>query len=204
MSSPAGLPGLPGPCSGGASPSGCSARVPSKRGPRNQPRRRHDAGAICNRRTIVAEITVEDPALAQRRTLRRHRSFATALLVAMGLIYVGATWLGETGFWIDLLRAGTEAALVGGLADWFAVTALVRHPPGLPIPHTAVIPRNKDRIGQGLGSFIERHFLQPKLVPARQRASGLRGRRSAVEGKSVSVRICIRGGCCLKKKKERL
>src|SRR3546814_2537520 len=114
MSSPAGLPGLPGPCSGGASPSGCSARVPSKRGPRNQPRRRHDAGAICNRRTIVAEITVEDPALAQRRTLRRHRSFATALLVAMGLIYVGATWLGETGFWIDLLRAGTEAALVGG------------------------------------------------------------------------------------------
>src|SRR3546814_1889895 len=117
MSSPAGLPGLPGPCSGGASPSGCSARVPSKRGPRNQPRRRHDAGAICNRRTIVAEITVEDPALAQRRTLRRHRSFATALLVAMGLIYVGATWLGETGFWIDLLRAGTEAALVGGLAD---------------------------------------------------------------------------------------
>src|SRR3546814_14681860 len=84
--------------------------------------------AICNRRTIVAEITVEDPALAQRRTLRRHRSFATALLVAMGLIYVGATWLGETGFWLDLLPAGTEAALVGGLPDWFAVPALF-HPP---------------------------------------------------------------------------
>src|SRR3546814_13300819 len=97
--------------------------------------------AICNRRTIVAEITVEDPALAQRRTLRRHRSFAQALLVAMGLIYVGATWLGETGFWIDLLRAGPEAALCGRLADWFDVHAFVCPPLGLPIPHTAVLPK---------------------------------------------------------------
>ncbi len=109
----------------------------------------------------------------QRRALRRHRAFATALLVAMGSVYAAATWAGADGFWIELLRAGTEAALVGGLADWFAVTALFRRPLGLPIPHTAVIPRNKDRIGQGLGRFIERNFLEPKLVAARLRQAGV-------------------------------
>lgn len=112
-------------------------------------------------------------ALLQRQALRRHRTFATALLVVMGLVYAAAAWSGQQGFWFDLLRAGTEAALVGGLADWFAVTALFRHPLGLPIPHTAVIPRNKDRIGQGLGGFIEQHFLQPQLVAARLRSAGL-------------------------------
>lgn len=109
----------------------------------------------------------------QRRALRRYRAFATALLVAMGSVYAAATWIGADGFWIELLRAGTEAALVGGLADWFAVTALFRRPLGLPIPHTAVIPRNKDRIGQGLGRFIERNFLEPKLVAARLRQAGV-------------------------------
>jgi uncharacterized membrane-anchored protein YjiN (DUF445 family) len=123
--------------------------------------------------TVVDTAIDEDAIVGQRRTLRRHRTFATLLLVTMGAIYAAATWSGETGFWIDLLRAGTEAALVGGLADWFAVTALFRHPLGLPIPHTAVIPRNKDRIGQGLGSFIERHFLEPQLVAARLRAAGV-------------------------------
>src|SRR3546814_3278581 len=84
----------------------------------------------------VADTTDQGAAVAQRRTLRRHRTFATTLLVVMGAIYLAATWSGETGFWIDLLRAGTEAALVGGLADWFAVTALFRHPLGLPIPRS--------------------------------------------------------------------
>lgn len=121
----------------------------------------------------MADTTDQGAAVAQRQALRRHRSFATALLVVMGAIYLAATWSGETGFWIDLLRAGTEAALVGGLADWFAVTALFRHPLGLPIPHTAVIPRNKDRIGQGLGTFIERHFLEPRLVAERLRSAGV-------------------------------
>jgi uncharacterized membrane-anchored protein YjiN (DUF445 family) len=63
--------------------------------------------------------------------------------------------------------------MVGGLADWFAVTALFRRPLGLPIPHTAVIPASKDRIGTGLGNFIERHFLEPELVAARLRAAGI-------------------------------
>lgn len=127
----------------------------------------------------MVDIADDGAAIAQRQALRRHRTFATTLLVVMGAIYIGATWWGGTGFWIDLLRAGTEAALVGGLADWFAVTALFRHPLGLPIPHTAVIPRNKDRIGQGLGTFIERHFLQPHLVAARLRGIGISRRLAA-------------------------
>ena len=121
----------------------------------------------------MADITDDGAAAAQRQALRRHRGVATTLLIAMGAIYLAATLSGVSGFWIELLRAGTEAALVGGLADWFAVTALFRHPLGLPIPHTAVIPRHKDRIGQGLGAFIERHFLQPQLVAARLRAAGI-------------------------------
>lgn len=112
-------------------------------------------------------------ALDQRRALRRHRAFATALLVAMAALYAAITWSGEAGFWFGLVRAGAEAAMVGGLADWFAVTALFRRPLGLPIPHTAVIPASKERIGTGLGTFIERHFLEPDLVAARLRSAGI-------------------------------
>jgi uncharacterized membrane-anchored protein YjiN (DUF445 family) len=127
----------------------------------------------------VATIAETAATLDQRRSLRRHRTTATALLVAMGVVYFGAVRFGLPGFWMDLLRAGTEAALVGGLADWFAVTALFRRPLGLPIPHTAVIPNSKDRIGAGLGSFIERHFLEPELVAARLRSLGVSRRLGA-------------------------
>src|SRR3546814_5550563 len=65
------------------------------------------------------------------------------------------------------LRAFAEAAMVGGLADWFAVTALFRHPLGLPIPHTAIIPRNKDRIGDSLATFLQSNFLTPSVVMQR-------------------------------------
>jgi uncharacterized membrane-anchored protein YjiN (DUF445 family) len=127
----------------------------------------------------VASIAETAASLEQRRSLRRHRSVATALLVVMGIGYFAAVKSGLQGFWMDLLRAGTEAALVGGLADWFAVTALFRRPLGLPIPHTAVIPNSKERIGTGLGSFIERHFLEPELVAARLRALGVSRRLGA-------------------------
>lgn len=127
----------------------------------------------------MADIPSSAAATDQRRSLRRHRAYATALLVVMGVGYLAALRSGMTGFWMDLFRAGTEAALVGGLADWFAVTALFRRPLGLPIPHTAVIPNSKDRIGQGLGSFLERHFLEPELVAARLRAAGVSRRLGA-------------------------
>lgn len=127
----------------------------------------------------MANIAETTAILDQRRSLRRHRTVATSLLVVMGVAYFIAVRSGLPGFWMDLLRAGTEAALVGGLADWFAVTALFRRPLGLPIPHTAVIPNSKDRIGAGLGSFIERHFLEPKLVAARLRSLGISRRLGA-------------------------
>jgi uncharacterized membrane-anchored protein YjiN (DUF445 family) len=127
----------------------------------------------------VADVSSSAAAIEQRRSLRRHRTFATALLIVMGIGYLVALRSGLPGYWMDLFRAGTEAALVGGLADWFAVTALFRRPLGLPIPHTAVIPNSKDRIGAGLGTFIERHFLEPELVAARLREAGISRRLGA-------------------------
>jgi uncharacterized membrane-anchored protein YjiN (DUF445 family) len=103
---------------------------------------------------------------ARRRSLKRKRVFATGLLLAMATIAAATHFVPEPGFWFLLLRAGTEAGVVGGLADWFAVTALFRRPLGLPIPHTAIIPGNKDRIGRTLGRFVERNFLtEEALLP---------------------------------------
>lgn len=105
----------------------------------------------------------------QRAALLRQRRIATGLLLLMAALFLAARFIPDPGFWAQLLEAGAEAALVGGLADWFAVTALFRQPLGLPIPHTAIIPRNKARIGEGLGRFVEQHFLAPELVSERLR-----------------------------------
>ena len=91
----------------------------------------------------------------------------------MAATFVAISQVENPGFWLLLARAGSEAALVGGLADWFAVTALFRRPLGLPIPHTAVVIRNKDRIGQGLGAFVEQHILDPVLIIGRLREAQL-------------------------------
>jgi uncharacterized membrane-anchored protein YjiN (DUF445 family) len=107
----------------------------------------------------------------QRRGLRRNRLIATVLLGAMAALFISTTLAPQPGFWILLVRATAEAALVGGLADWFAVTALFRQPLGLPIPHTAILPRNKDRIGEGLAIFIERNFLSPDILRAKLRST---------------------------------
>ncbi|HEV7445604.1 MAG TPA: DUF445 domain-containing protein [Steroidobacteraceae bacterium] len=91
--------------------------------------------------------------------LRRNRAVATGLLAGMGLIYAATHLVQDPGLTVLLVRSTAEAGVVGGLADWFAVTALFRHPLGLPIPHTAIIPSNKDRIARALGRFVERNFL---------------------------------------------
>lgn len=93
------------------------------------------------------------------RRLRRNRIVATTMLVGMAVIFALTRLVPEPGFGTLLIQAGAEAGMVGGLADWFAVTALFRHPLGVPIPHTAIIPNNKDRIGHTIGRFIERNFL---------------------------------------------
>ncbi|HEV2550775.1 MAG TPA: DUF445 domain-containing protein [Stellaceae bacterium] len=120
--------------------------------------------------SLPALTTLLDGTEQQRRALRRNRLLATGLLVLAAALFFATWFVPEPGFWILLLRAGSEAAVVGGLADWFAVTALFRHPLGLPIPHTAILPRSKDRIGAGLGDFVERNFLAPEIIAERLRS----------------------------------
>jgi uncharacterized membrane-anchored protein YjiN (DUF445 family) len=74
------------------------------------------------------------------------------------------------------VRAGAEAGIIGGLADWFAITVLFRHPLGIPLPHTAILPNNKDRIGRSLGSFVERNFLVPEVVLPKMHQADLTGK----------------------------
>jgi len=99
-----------------------------------------------------------DPEAELRRNLARYRRFATTLLLVMAALMLGAYQL-PPGYWAELLQASAKAGLVGGLADWFAVTALFRRPLGLPIPHTAIIPHQKERLGRGLGRFVGNHVL---------------------------------------------
>lgn len=94
---------------------------------------------------------------------------ATGLLLLAAAVFIAVQFLPPT-FTVRLVGAAAEAALVGGLADWFAVTALFRRPLGLPIPHTALIPSRKDDIGRALGSFVRDNFLAPDLIIRRLRA----------------------------------
>jgi uncharacterized membrane-anchored protein YjiN (DUF445 family) len=94
---------------------------------------------------------------------------ATGLLLAMAAVFVASRALEPRHPWLGYVKSFAEAAMVGGLADWFAVTALFRHPLGLPIPHTAIIPRNKDRIGEALAAFLKENFLIPSVVARRMR-----------------------------------
>jgi uncharacterized membrane-anchored protein YjiN (DUF445 family) len=123
----------------------------------------------------------------QQQHLTRVKALATGLLAAAGAIFVATLVIPEPGVWVMLLRSIAEAALVGGLADWFAVTAVFRRPLGLPIPHTAIVAANKERIGEGLARFLDRHFLtRDVLVPelrslhlAERTANWLADRRNA-------------------------
>jgi uncharacterized membrane-anchored protein YjiN (DUF445 family) len=113
-----------------------------------------------------------------RRELNRHRSFATFLLVSMGALTVGCYGL-PPGWGTDLLQAAAKAGFVGGIADWFAVTALFRHPLGIPIPHTAIIPNQKERLGRALGRFVANHVItadEVSVVLGRLDVPGILGR----------------------------
>lgn len=129
--------------------------------------------------------TTQDQLRARR--LGRMRLAATGLLAAMAALYVVLGFWVRDAPWLAYVRAFAEAATVGACADWFAVTALFRRPLGLPIPHTAIIPRNKDRIGEALGAFIADNFLTAEVLEARLRqlevgrwgAAWLRQRRNA-------------------------
>jgi uncharacterized membrane-anchored protein YjiN (DUF445 family) len=100
---------------------------------------------------------------------------ATGLLVVMAGVFAISRAFEPGHPWLGYVKSFAEAAMVGGLADWFAVTALFRHPLGLPIPHTAIIPRNKDRIGEALANFIRENFLIPAVVARRMRRLDVAG-----------------------------
>lgn len=102
------------------------------------------------------------------RELRRMRFISLALLLIMALLFIGGTYLEKNSHYNwGFLRAFAEAGMIGGLADWFAVTALFRHPLGIPIPHTAIIPTNKKRIGTSLASFLQSNFLTTRVIARR-------------------------------------
>jgi len=101
--------------------------------------------------------------------VQQMRIVATGMLLAMAALFIAARAFGNAHPAMPFIQSFAEAAMVGGLADWFAVTALFRHPLGLPIPHTAIIPRNKDRIGDTLATFLRDNFLTPVVVARRMR-----------------------------------
>ena len=127
-------------------------------------------------RTGTVSIVTPDPAAdeARRRGLRRMRTVAVSLLVLAAVVYVAT--LGQEGFW-GFVNAGAEASMVGAIADWFAVTALFRHPLGIPVPHTALVPKRKDELGRGLEEFVGDNFLQEEVI------------RERVAGATISARV---------------
>jgi uncharacterized membrane-anchored protein YjiN (DUF445 family) len=115
------------------------------------------------RPTAPLAVSLDDPERA--RDLARMKRLATGLFLAAAAVFLACVLIGEeAGRWVGYVRATAEASMVGALADWFAVTALFRHPLRLPIPHTAIIPRKKDQIGASLGTFVQENFLTPAVV----------------------------------------
>jgi uncharacterized membrane-anchored protein YjiN (DUF445 family) len=113
--------------------------------------------------------------------LRRMKAVATGLLVLVAVVYALATWAENRGAgpWAGYVAAAAEAGMVGALADWFAVTALFRHPLGIPIPHTAIIPSKKDQLGESLGEFVGENFLSEQVLRDKLRRVELGSRLGA-------------------------
>jgi uncharacterized membrane-anchored protein YjiN (DUF445 family) len=125
--------------------------------------------------TVPLADSLDDPARA--RDLARMKRLALGLFVLAAVVFLACVLLGnDAGAWVDYVRATAEASMVGALADWFAVTALFRHPMRLPIPHTAIIPRKKDQIGASLGTFVQDNFLTRAVVDERLAAVDVPGR----------------------------
>ncbi|MDP5185217.1 DUF445 domain-containing protein [Blastococcus sp. BMG 814] len=122
--------------------------------------------------------SLDDPARA--RDLARMKRLATGLFLLAAVVFLACVLLGEeAGAWVGYVRATAEASMVGALADWFAVTALFRHPLRLPIPHTAIIPRKKDQIGESLGTFVQENFLTRTVVAEKLATIDVPGRLGA-------------------------
>lgn len=124
-------------------------------------------------------MSIPDVEAVRRNEIRSAKRRATALLVLVAVAFVAVALTTDDEGGAGYLRAGLEAAMVGGLADWFAVVAIFRHPLRLPIPHTAVIVQRKDAFGETLGQFVQQNFLNAETVGERVRAIGVADRASA-------------------------
>src|SRR3977135_2426568 len=113
------------------------------------------------------------------RELSAARRRATALLGGVTVLFAVVTAFGAHGILLGYVQAGAEASMVGGVADWFAVTALFRHPLGLPIPHTALIVERKDQFAATLGRFVQENFLNAEVLTERIRAARIVPRLAA-------------------------
>ena len=120
-----------------------------------------------------------EPVTVRARRLAAARRRATALLAAVTALFVVVTAVGVHGTFLGYVQAGAEAAMVGGVADWFAVTALFRHPLGLPVPHTALIVERKDQFAATLGQFVQENFLNADVLTDRIRSARLVPRLAA-------------------------
>ena len=114
----------------------------------------------------------------RRRGLRRMKIVALSFLVGATALFLFCQWAeaNGAGAWAGYVAAASEAGMVGALADWFAVTALFKHPLGIPIPHTAIIKRKKDQLGEGLGAFVRENFMSQEVVETKLRDVGVAGR----------------------------
>src|SRR6201997_2861080 len=126
------------------------------------------------RASFAESFAGADPmADAERRVaLRRMKLVALRFLIGATGVFLACQWAQahtSAGVWVGYVNAAAEAGMVGALADWFAVTALFKHPLGIPIPHTAIIKRKKDQLGEGLGTFVRENFLSPEVVGTKLR-----------------------------------
>ncbi|PJE19553.1 MAG: DUF445 domain-containing protein, partial [Mycobacterium sp.] len=142
-----------------------AARPASRPGP---------GGGQGNRTSFAESFAGADPdADAERRAaLRRMKAVALGFLVGATVVFLVCRWANAQGtapVWVGYVGAAAEAGMVGALADWFAVTALFKHPLGIPIPHTAIIKRKKDQLGEGLGTFVRENFLSAEVVETKLR-----------------------------------
>ncbi|OBF24347.1 DUF445 domain-containing protein [Mycobacterium kubicae] len=127
-----------------------------------------------SRPSFAESFAGADPAAdAERRSaLRRMKVVALSFLVGASVVFLACRWIqahGAAPGWVGYVGAAAEAGMVGALADWFAVTALFKHPLGIPIPHTAIIKRKKDQLGEGLGTFVRENFLSAQVVETKLR-----------------------------------
>ena len=139
-----------------------------------------DDGGVAAKHRLMESLAGADPgADAERaRNLRQMKAVALGFLLGATVIFLACRWGQARGGpdWLGYVGAAAEAGMVGALADWFAVTALFRHPLGLRIPHTAIIKRKKDQLGEGLGSFVRENFLSPDVIETKVRDAQVAGR----------------------------